>query len=71
LTFIGLVRWLRYIVWVGPSDPHAREVTEERGEAGVIDGDLGEEGTELLVVMTGHRADRVEGGEDERLLLGR
>ena len=68
---VGRLGWLRDIVGVGPSDLHAREVAQQRGESGVVHGDLGQKGTELLVVVGCHRADRVEGREDERLFLGR
>ena len=46
------------------------KVAEEREQTGVVDRDLRQERAQLLLVATGHRADRVEGREDERLLLG-
>ncbi len=49
----------------------AAEVAEQGEKPGVVDRDVSQERLELLVVAPGHRADRVEGREDQRLLVGR
>ena len=47
-----------------------REVAEQREQPGIVDRDVRQERPQLLLVAPGHRADRVEGREDERLLVG-
>lgn len=46
------------------------EIGQEAAQAGIVDGHRGEEGLEPGAVAVGHRPDRIEGGEDQRLLLG-
>ena len=68
---VGLLGWLGHVVGVGQARPSiGRPGRRGAQEPGVVDRDVGQEGAQLLVVPAGHRADRVEGREDERLLLG-
>ena len=69
---VRLLGRLGHLVGVGEAGLRlvAAEVAEQREQAGVVDGDVRQERPELLVVAPGHRADRVEGREDERLLGG-
>jgi len=67
---VGLLGRLGHVVGVGETTLRivAGQVAEEGEEPGIVHADLREERPELLVIPPGHRADRVEGREDERLL---
>ena len=69
----GLVRYRGDLV--GVDEPGlrlaAREVAQEREQRVVVHGHVGQELVELRLVGGRHRADRIEGREDERLLVGR
>ena len=69
---VGLLGRLGHLVGVGQPGLRivAGEVAEEGEQPGVVDRDVRQEGAQLLLVAPGHRADRVEGREDERLLVG-
>ena len=69
---VGLLGRLGHLVGVGEPGLRLAAARSPRraSEPGVVDRDVRQEGPELLVVAPGHRADRVEGREDERLLLG-
>jgi hypothetical protein len=74
VTCLGhrLVRRLGDVVGIGQTGRgfRWREAGEHRRKCLRVDSDLGEELAQIRLVGRGHRRERVEASEDQRLLLG-